>query len=156
MSPHSKTVRGTLSNLKLPSTSTTKNPARLADPISLSTEKDDSVLLDSIPDISTNSPADPYRQNESLSPTSHASGKPHSARLRGTRDNSKGLEVNRTMLGDPVSLKAEMSESEWERGAGPDTDEEMREVARRRKEYEYKGRRGGRKIEFCEGLEKDS
>ncbi|KAF2000732.1 hypothetical protein P154DRAFT_522329 [Amniculicola lignicola CBS 123094] len=141
--PHSKTVRGTLSNPKrMAAVQTGRNPPQLCDPISLSTEKDDSIPLDSVPDFSK--PADPYRQNETSSSTlegGHAKDLPHSKTVRGTLGHSgEGAKtVNRSMLGDPVSLKAETSESEWGRGAGGE-DESMQRVAEKRGEYQKEGR----------------
>lgn len=112
--PHSATVRGTLSN----SSYTNSNIALpLGDPISLEHEKTDSTPQKDV------APADPYRQNESKVP--------HSQLVRGTLANSKGPEVNKSMLGDPVSLKAETSKSEWGRGAGKN-DDDMRKAAEKR------------------------
>ncbi|KAF2738392.1 hypothetical protein EJ04DRAFT_549894 [Polyplosphaeria fusca] len=139
MVSHSKTVRGTLSHPKSSLSTSRNNPPQLGDPISLSKEHDDSVPLSSIPDFSR---ADPYRQNEGKT------SRPieHSKRVRGTLGNSAGPEVNKSMLGDPVSMKAETSGSEWGRGAWPREDEEgFREAAKRRGMYEEKMDKGKRK-----------
>lgn len=102
--PHSKTVRGTLSN---PNPKSVK-PAQLGDPISLEREKNDAAPTAA----SDSQPADPYRQNESQLP--------HSKAVRGTLGNASGPKVNKSMLGDPISLKAETSERGFDRGAAED------------------------------------
>jgi hypothetical protein len=54
--------------------------------------------------------------------------------VRGTLAHSAGPKVNKTMLGDPVSLKAETSEREMEMGAkkGKSEQEEMKRAAEMR------------------------
>ncbi|KAF2240443.1 hypothetical protein BU26DRAFT_237759 [Trematosphaeria pertusa] len=105
MPPHSKTVRGTFDN---PGTRDAiqkgQKQGQHDDPVSLHSEKEDSVPKSS----------DPYRQNEKSS--SQQQQLPHSKTVRGTLANSKGPAVNRTMLGDPASLKAETSDTEFGRG----------------------------------------
>ena len=141
MAVHSKTVRGTFSN---PKTKTTlkmgRNPTQLGDPISLESEKNDSVPLDSIPDFSKLQPADPYRQNEGL-----GGRLPYSKTFQDMKGGSSGLVINRSILGDPISMKAETSKSEWGRGAGPSQDEEQLRIAAQRR-GEYDGRRRGSKL----------
>ncbi|KAF2476273.1 uncharacterized protein BDR25DRAFT_375123 [Lindgomyces ingoldianus] len=137
MAPHSQTVRGTFGNLKTMSAiETGRNPTQLGDPTSLHSEKYDSIPLDSMPDFSA--PADPYRQNENKNKSSLADSKI----VTGTMGNSCGPKVNKSMLGDSVSLKAETSMSEWGRGARLAGDDwEMRRAAERRGEYERRGRK---------------
>jgi len=157
MSPHSQTVRGTLSNPKTQSAMNShQTPPQLGDPVSLEAEKQDSIPLSSIRTPSSFRPADPYRENEyassssttSTSPTSK--NLPHSKQVRGTlgpgsiQGGPGGPELNNSMLGDPVSLKAETSSREWDLGAG--VEEGVREAARRRGEYEDRAKSGRSKL----------
>ncbi|KAF2691463.1 hypothetical protein K458DRAFT_264658, partial [Lentithecium fluviatile CBS 122367] len=125
---HSQTVRGTLSNPKLDTTKSSKTPPQLGDPVSLQPETYDSAPTKSplTTPPSVQSPnkgagADPYRQNESKSESREESREekdlPHSKKVRGTLAHESGPKVNKSMLGDPVSLKAETSESRIDKGA---------------------------------------
>ncbi|KAF2106461.1 hypothetical protein BDV96DRAFT_507731 [Lophiotrema nucula] len=129
---HSKTVRGTLGNPKTQEAIRDgKKPDQIGDPTSISSEKDDSVPLDSLPDYSAN--------KELKNPDGKKEELPHSKRVRGTLAHSGGSEVNKSMLGDPTSLKAETSEGDGDRGAGSGGDEGgMKRAAEMRGEYEGK------------------
>ncbi|KAF2709604.1 hypothetical protein K504DRAFT_467569 [Pleomassaria siparia CBS 279.74] len=157
MPPHSQTVRGTLSNPKTQAAkqSDTPPPPNMGDPVSLSSSKTDSVPLSSVRPVSDARPADPYRQNENATPASKTTSSssssssskeklPHSKQVRGTLDNEAGPRVNKSMLGDPVSLKAETSESDFDTGAAADAegggDGGMEEAAQKRGEYQDKAR----------------
>jgi hypothetical protein len=114
MPPHSATVRGTLSNPKTQAAiENNEKPPQIGDPVSLTSEKEDSAPQTSASDSSK--PADPYRQNEQES--SSKQDLPHSKKVRGTLTNDSGKEVEKGMLGDPVSLKSETKERGQDRGA---------------------------------------
>lgn len=127
--PHSKTVRGTLDNPKTKEAiQSNKTPPTIGDPTSLKYEGG----ADDKQQSSNDSAASPGQGNNACSkadikaPTpSNASGElphskkqggsnsqgelPHSKKVRGTLSNNDGQTVNKTQLGDPVSLKAETS-----------------------------------------------
>lgn len=103
--PHSATVRGTLSNPKRSEAKSNGTP-KLGDPTSVEGEKADSAPKDDVP------MAESYSETESKLP--------HSKTVRGTLGSSKGPEVNKSMLGDPTSMKAEKSDNDRYKGAGDD------------------------------------
>jgi len=157
MPPHSKTVRGTLSN---PKTQEAKekhqkegNPTQLGDPGSLKTEtsSSESVPSRTAQDGGTVSqsgtrklqPSDPYERSpkDRVDPEDRDQGsnRPHSQKVRGTLshpDAGKHGDKPKSMLGDHVSLKAETSNSkptEQDLGAGlPKDADERQKVANER------------------------
>lgn len=103
--PHSATVRSTFSN---PNFSTRNIVPPLGDPIYLEHEK--------INSLSTSS-----SNTKSLTPYGDKGPS------RGTMSEEKRREeINRSMLGDPISMKAETSGSNWGRGAGTRDEEGMK------------------------------
>jgi hypothetical protein len=101
----------------------THNRPQASDSYSPTTEKGDSV-----PSSSSGSGTEPDQQKESL---------PHSKTVRGTLAHKGGAKVNRSMLGDPVSLKSETSKSEGDRGAGSTKDDQgMKKTAEKRAKNE--------------------
>jgi hypothetical protein len=140
MPPHSATVRGTLSNSKTQAAiSSNQDPPQIGDPISLSDSKLDSAPVDNVKPGSSSRPAESYRENEKES--SSASGNsgenlPHSKKVRGTLGHEGGKEVNKRMLGDTVSLKAETHERDQDTGAGGE--DGLEEAARMRGEHQQK------------------
>ncbi|KAF1958640.1 hypothetical protein CC80DRAFT_490472 [Byssothecium circinans] len=128
MTPHSKTVRGTFSHPKFSSAS---QPPQLGDHVSLEREKNDSAPSTGTQNSASSAnitPGDPYRQR--------GSQLPHSKSVRGTLANASGPQLNRSMLGDPVSLKAETSDNNFDSGAesGGKEREEMKKAAEKRAE----------------------
>ena len=114
MPPRSKTVRGTLGNPKTQAAiENNDKPPQIGDPVSIIKEKDNSAPQTSTSDSSK--PADPSRQNGQEK--SQKQDLPHSKKVRGTLDNNSGKEVEKGMLGDPVSLKSETNERGQDRGA---------------------------------------
>lgn len=117
---HSKTVRGTLDNPKTQAAiKSGTNPPQLGDHVSLKPENDDPPTPDNQKSNESSDSAstvsDPYRKNESTSSQPDKS-LPHSKTVRGTLANTDGKQVNKTQLGDPASLKAEMSDSKMSKG----------------------------------------
>lgn len=104
MVEHSKTVRGTFSNPGY--SKATSKPPQLGDPTSLEREKFDSAGSAS---ATTNSDSVNQKDGKEL---------PRSKSVRVTLANASGPKVNRSMLGDPVSLKAETSNSNADVGPG--------------------------------------
>jgi hypothetical protein len=144
MPPHSATVRGTLSNPKTQAAiSSNQTPPQIGDPVSLQDPKPDSAPTENVKSVSSSQPADPYRENEhkTASSSSGSSGKdlPHSKKVRGTLGHEGGKKVNKSMLGDPVSLKAETNERGQDKGAGGE--DGLEEAARKRAEYQEKSNR---------------
>jgi hypothetical protein len=153
MPPHSATVRGTLSN---PKTQEAKekhqkegNPTQIGDPGSLKTETSSTNPVpgrtnqDGATTSSNPHPSDPYERSpeDRVDPSggNDDSERPHSQRVRGTLshpDAGKQDNKSRSMLGDHVSLKAEMSHSkptDQDRGAGlPKDADERQKVANER------------------------
>lgn len=136
--PHSQKVRGTLDNPKTKAAMKSDKPTpRLGDATSLKPENDDSIDLpenDSAPPAGQGNDTDsaptvsePYRNNPNTGGgdkrakgNGRSTGKenlPHSKTVRGTLANKDGKEVNKTQLGDPVSLKAETSNTKMEKSA---------------------------------------
>ncbi|KAF2643108.1 hypothetical protein P280DRAFT_376641, partial [Massarina eburnea CBS 473.64] len=117
---HSQTVRGTFSN---PKTDTTSNPPQLGDPTSLEREKSDSASP-----TGNNTGDESSASSDSSSPGNKSQQKepqlPHPKSVRGTLANASGPRVNKSMLGDPVSLKAETSDSGFDLGADSDKKEQ--------------------------------
>ncbi|KAF2651504.1 hypothetical protein K491DRAFT_696415 [Lophiostoma macrostomum CBS 122681] len=114
MPPHSATVRGTLSNPKTQSAiKNNEEPPQIGDPVSLASGKDDSKPHNSTSD--SVSPANSYSENKQKG--SQKQDLPHSKKVRGTLANEEGKKVDKTMLGDPVSLKTETNERGQDRGA---------------------------------------
>jgi hypothetical protein len=119
--PHSQTVRGTLSN---PNTPKNNNPPQLGDHVSLQPETRDSAQSSQSKNGSHQKGAD--QDKEDL---------PHSKKVRGTLAHSGGSKVNKSMLGDPTSLKSETSDTKIETGAHGGTGsekEEMKKAAEKR------------------------
>jgi len=106
--PHSATVRGTFSN---PNFSTRNIVPPLGDPISLEHEKINSLTSS----LSTAKTLNPYGDK--------SSGR------ESTSEEKRREEMNRSMLGDPISMKAETSGSNWGRGAGTRDEERMKRAA---------------------------
>ena len=146
MPPHSATVRGTLSNPKTQAAiSSNQSPPQIGDPVSLQDSKPDSTPSDSVKSDLASRPADPYRENEHKTASSSGSSEkdlPHSKKVRGTLGHKGGKEVNKRMLGDPVSLKAETNERGQYKGIGGE--DGLEEAARKRVEYQEKS--GGSKL----------
>ncbi|OAL49388.1 hypothetical protein IQ07DRAFT_680631 [Pyrenochaeta sp. DS3sAY3a] len=113
--PHSKTVRGTLDNPKTQEAiKSDKRIPQLGDATSLKPENDDIKLpqYDSAPP-----PGQGSNKNNSKASSNHVKSEkdlPHSKQVRGTLANSSGKRVSNVQLGDPVSLKAEGSQTEME------------------------------------------
>ena len=128
MTPHSKTVRGTFSN---PFFSPTSQPPQLGDPVSLEREKNASASFNQTQN--SNSPKEFAPDGWNRQKESQA---PHSKTVRGTFSNTSGPKVNKSMLGDPVSLKAETSNRGFDDGAASSQNEqeEMRKAAEKRVE----------------------
>lgn len=103
--PHSKTVRGTFDNPKTQAAMKSNKPIpQLGDHVSLKPETDDPPLPENEkPTLSLVSNSSSDTSDEDL---------PHSKKVRGTLANSSGEQANKTQLGDPVSLKAETSDSD--------------------------------------------
>ncbi|KAH9871983.1 hypothetical protein J1614_006242 [Plenodomus biglobosus] len=129
--PHSQKVRGTLDNPKTKEAMNSDKPTpRLGDATSLKAENDDSKALppnDSAPPAgegndsdSTSTVSRPYRKASNAGGGEKTAQSnedlPHSKRVRGTFANRDGKTVNKTQLGDPVSLKAETSDTKMEQG----------------------------------------
>lgn len=125
--PHSKTVRGTFDNPKTQAAiKSDQSPPQLGDPTSLKPEHVDRPLPsnDSAPPHEQGNDAksypgsptvsDPYNKNENKS-SKQKNDLPHSKKVRGTLANTDGKSVNKTQLGDPVSLKAETSKTELDK-----------------------------------------
>lgn len=148
MTPHSSKVRGAQDNPKTQEAKTTPaNRAQLGDPASLepettstepnpapSSEDSDSKDDPGAPIAPGTTPERPGSRNQS-----------HSVRVRGTMSHmsaKNGDGKPRSMLGDHTSLRAETTDTEPtddDRGVGPpDDEEELKEVARRRKENEVR------------------
>lgn len=109
--PHSATVRGTFGN---PNYSTRNVVPPLGDPVSLEREKMNSLYAPSSMTRTLN-PYDDKTPNFEI-----------------TSEHTRQSEMNRSMLGDPISMKAETSGSNWGRGAGIQDEEGMKRAADRR------------------------
>ena len=121
--PHSKTVRGTLSNEKTKAAiSTNEKPAQIGDPVSFVTDTSNKSA-DSAPSAPSTFDQKTYQANpkdlshNETSPKRDAAedNLPHSKKVRGTLANKSGKSVNKTMLGDPASLKSETSQTRLDR-----------------------------------------
>lgn len=121
--PHSKTVRGTLNNPKTKEAMNSDKPTpQLGDLTSLKPEGDDSKKLPSNDSAPPRGQGNGAGANVGAPTPSNPSGElPHSKKVRGTLSNSDGQKVNKTQLGDPVSLKAETSNTN---GMGKATERE--------------------------------
>lgn len=113
--PHSKTVRGTFDNPKTQEAITSdKKIPQLGDATSLKPENDDIKL----PQYDSAPPPGQGSDKSSKSSLSHVKADkdlPHSKQVRGTLANSSGKRVSNEQLGDPVSLKAEGSQTEMDK-----------------------------------------
>ncbi|KAF2877082.1 hypothetical protein BDV95DRAFT_558442 [Massariosphaeria phaeospora] len=131
---HSKTVRGTLGNKKTQEAmQSNSNRTQLGDPESLEVEKSDAAPQDG-PSMSGGAERTPAAPSSSSPPSSsNSSDLPHSMRVRGTKANASGSKTNKTMLGDPASLKAETSEIGVDQRNENSEQEEMQRAAEKRK-----------------------
>jgi hypothetical protein len=160
--PHSATVRGTKGNPNYDKVKNDEtNRTQLGDPGSLSTESASSSPVPDRTDQDGGSQSTTTPSKRAQATTTADKDQPHSARVRGTLSNPKtapklytdeagekkskgGMkgEEPASMLGDPVSLKAEKSDTEAtgnDRGAGGSKDGDgMKEAAMKRKDNETK------------------
>ncbi|KAL5114435.1 hypothetical protein ACEQ8H_007690 [Pleosporales sp. CAS-2024a] len=111
--PHSKTVRGTLSNPKTQEAIQSDQPVpTLGDATSLKPENDDKKLPcnDSAPPRGQGNDSGAHHVG-APTPSNPRGELPHSNKVRATFGNAHGKQVNKTQLGDATSLKAETSKT---------------------------------------------